>query len=120
VGTKRERNARSTQESGVNRSQAAAEYASGPGGMALDGLDQAILYHLEHHLERHLERRGRATHYEVGKAVFLSASAASRRIQALEAAGVIRGYRAQIDDRLPGVTRLETSFAPRDVLEGKP
>jgi len=120
--------------------------------------------------------------------VGLSASAASRRIQALEDSGVIRGYRAQIDDRLlgkrmtvfirvtlerqsapvlaafeaavrrsneiaschlmagqydymlvvrvsgiddygrlhqkelsrlPGVTRLETSFALRDVLEGK-
>ena len=32
----------------------------------------------------------------------LSASAASRRIQALEASGAIRGYRALIDDRLLG------------------
>jgi DNA-binding Lrp family transcriptional regulator len=146
----------------------------------LDELDAAIL--------RHLERHGRATNYEVGEAVGLSASAASRRIQALEASGAIRGYRAQIDDRLlgksmtvyirvtlerqsaavlaafeaavrrskgitdchlmaghydymlvvrvadiedygrlhqselsrlPGVVRLETSFALRDVLEGK-
>jgi Lrp/AsnC family transcriptional regulator, leucine-responsive regulatory protein len=145
----------------------------------LDELDAAIL--------RHLERYGRATNYEVGEAVGLSASAASRRIQALEAAGAIRGYRATVDDRLlgkrmtvyiritlerqsapvlsafetavrhckeivschlmagqydymlvarvsgiddygrlhqnelsrlPGVTRLETSFALRDVLEG--
>jgi len=145
----------------------------------LDVLDAAIL--------RHLERNGRATNYEVGEAVGLSASAASRRIQALEAARAIRGYRAMIDDRLlgkqmtiyirvtlerqsapvlsafetavrhcreivschlmagqydymlvarvagiddygrlhqnelsrlPGVTRLETSFALRDVLEG--
>lgn len=145
----------------------------------LDVLDAAIL--------RHLERNGRATNYEVGEAVGLSASAASRRIQTLEAARAIRGYRAMIDDRLlgkqmtiyirvtlerqsapvlsafetavrhcreivschlmagqydymlvarvagiddygrlhqnelsrlPGVTRLETSFALRDVLEG--
>ena len=145
----------------------------------LDELDEAIL--------RHLQRNGRATNYEVGEAVGLSASAASRRIQALEASGAIRGYRARIDDRLlgkrmtvyirvsverqsapvlasfesairkckgihschlmagqydymlvvrvadiddygrlhqnelsrlPGVTRLETSFALRDVLEG--
>ena len=145
----------------------------------LDELDGAIL--------RFLERHGRATNFEVGEAVGLSASAASRRIQTLEAIGAIRGYRALIDDRmlgkrmtiyiritlerqsatvlsafeaavrhckeivschlmagqydymlvarvggiddygrlhqnelsrLPGVTRLETSFALRDVLEG--
>ena len=62
---------------------------AGPG--ELDDLDAAIL--------RHLERHGRATNYDVGEAVGLSASAASRRIQALEASGAIRGYRALIDDR---------------------
>lgn len=62
--------------------------------VALDDLDIAILQYLEHH--------GRATNYEVGEAVGLSASAASRRIQALEAAGAIRGYRALIDDHLLG------------------
>jgi Lrp/AsnC family transcriptional regulator, leucine-responsive regulatory protein len=146
----------------------------------LDDFDTAIL--------RYLARHGRATNYEVGEAVGLSASAASRRILALESSGAIRGYRAVIDDRLlgkhmtvyirvtlerqsaavlsafeaavrhchdivschllagqvdyilvarvagmddygrlhqtelsrlPGVTRLETSFALRDVLEGK-
>jgi DNA-binding Lrp family transcriptional regulator len=60
----------------------------------LDELDAAIL--------RFLERHGRATNFEVGEAVGLSASAASRRIQALEASGAIRGYRALIDDRLLG------------------
>jgi Lrp/AsnC family transcriptional regulator, leucine-responsive regulatory protein len=60
----------------------------------LDELDTAIL--------RYLERHGRATNYEVGEAVGLSASAASRRIQGLEAGGVIRGYRALVDDRLLG------------------
>ena len=57
----------------------------------LDELDAAIL--------RYLVRHGRATNYEVGEAVGLSASAASRRILALEASGAIRGYRALIDDR---------------------
>lgn len=61
---------------------------------ALDGLDAAIL--------RYLETHGRATNYEVGEAVGLSASAASRRIQALESSGAIRGYRALIDERLVG------------------
>jgi len=63
----------------------------------LDELDAAILHHLE--------RFGRATNYQVGEAVGLSASAASRRIQALEASGAIRGYRAQVDDRLLGKRR---------------
>ena len=61
---------------------------------ALDELDEAILRYLEHH--------GRATNYEVGEAVGLSASAASRRIQSLEESGSIRGYRALVDDRLLG------------------
>ncbi len=60
----------------------------------LDEFDAAIL--------GHLERNGRATNFEVGEAVGLSASAASRRIQALEEAGVIRGYRAVVDDRMLG------------------
>jgi DNA-binding Lrp family transcriptional regulator len=174
--TKREDNADITQESAAKQLKDRADYAAG----GLDELDAAIL--------RHLERHGRATNYEVGEAVGLSASAASRRILALEKAGAIRGYRAQIDDRLlgkrmtvfirvtlerqsapvlaafetairrskaivschlmagqydymlvarvsdvddygrlhqnelsrlPGVTRLETSFALRDVLDGK-
>jgi DNA-binding Lrp family transcriptional regulator len=60
----------------------------------LDELDAAIL--------NFLERNGRATNSEVGEAVGLSASAASRRIQGLEASGAIRGYRALVDDRLLG------------------
>ena len=64
---------------------------------SLDELDIAIL--------RHLEKNGRATNYEVGEAVGLSASAASRRILALEASGAIRGYRAVIDDRHLGKRR---------------
>ena len=68
--------------------------ADAEGRSELDDLDLSIL--------RYLERYGRATNYEVGEAVGLSASAASRRIQALESAGTIRGYRAMVDDRLLG------------------
>ncbi len=159
-------------------------------GAALSKREQALsnFDELDHAILHHLERHGRATNYEVGDAGGLSASAASRRILALEQAGAIRGYRAEINDRLlgkkltvfcritldgqsatvlgtfeaavrrlkgivschlmagqydymliarvagiedygrlhqnelsrlPGVTRLETSFALRDVLEGK-
>jgi DNA-binding Lrp family transcriptional regulator len=61
---------------------------------SFDDLDGAIL--------RFLELNGRATNYEVGEAAGLSASAASRRILALENSGAIRGYRALIDDRVLG------------------
>ncbi len=175
MSTKHVKNDDIAQESSTSRLPGGA----GNPAAELDELDEAIL--------RHLQRNGRATNYEVGEAVGLSPSAASRRIQALEASGAIRGYRARIDDRLlgkrmtvyirvsverqsapvlaafeaairkckgihschlmagqydymlvirvadiddygrlhqnelsrlPGVTRLETSFALRDVLEG--
>jgi DNA-binding Lrp family transcriptional regulator len=61
---------------------------------ALDELDASIL--------RYLEKHGRATNFEVGEAVGLSASAASRRILSLETSGAIRGYRAVVDDRMLG------------------
>ena len=61
---------------------------------SFDDLDRTIL--------RFLELNGRATNYEVGEAAGLSASAASRRILALENSGAIRGYRALVDDRLLG------------------
>ena len=90
MGTKRDQESHILQES--------AELVARPGGVnlagGLDELDAAILRYLEHH--------GRATNYEVGEAVGLSASAASRRILALETSGAIRGYRAVIDDRLLG------------------
>ena len=70
------------------------ETAAVPVAKGMDDLDASIL--------KYLERHGRATNYEVGEAVGLSASAASRRIQALEAMGAIRGYRALINDRLLG------------------
>jgi DNA-binding Lrp family transcriptional regulator len=183
MGTKRVRSANLAQGTTAGgRVDAPGTPEISPAGekSGLDELDAAILLYLESH--------GRATNYEVGEQVGLSASAASRRIQALEASGAIRGYRAEIDDRLlgkqmtiyirvslerqsatvlgafeaavrrsknitdchlmagqydymlvlraadiddysrlhqnelsrlPGVIRLETSFALRDVLEGK-
>lgn len=83
MGTKREQNSSSSHE-----------IAENDVNLGLDDLDAAIL--------RYMERNGRATNYEVGEAVGLSASAASRRIQALELTGAIRGYRALVDDRLLG------------------
>lgn len=85
--TKRDQNA-------PNAQQLSAPVTEAGWSGGLDELDAAIL--------RFLETSGRATNYEVGEAVGLSASAASRRIQALESSGAIRGYRALIDERLVG------------------
>lgn len=65
-----------------------------PHELCSDPLDLAIL--------EFLQRQGRATNYEVGEAVGLSASAASRRIQALEAGRVIRGYQAVVNESALG------------------
>ena len=100
MGTKRDRNSPSSHESRTTIAEVAIERASGAEKLALNELSQ--LDELDEAILRHLERHGRATNYEVGEAVGLSASAASRRIQALETAGAIRGYRARIDDRLLG------------------
>jgi len=91
MSTKRDKNANILQQS---TEKAAESELSAGAAVELDELDTAIL--------RHLARNGRATNYEVGEAVGLSASAASRRILALETSGAIRGYRALINDRLLG------------------
>jgi Lrp/AsnC family leucine-responsive transcriptional regulator len=83
VSTKREKKIVNAQESRASVPES-----------GLDDLDASIL--------RYLEKHGRATNFEVGEAVGLSASAASRRILSLETSGAIRGYRATIDDRLLG------------------
>jgi DNA-binding Lrp family transcriptional regulator len=95
MGTKREQDTLLMQQTPeAPQSIESLQTAAGLGGSDLDELDGAIL--------RYLARHGRATNFEVGEAVGLSASAASRRILALEASGAIRGYRALIDDRLLG------------------
>ncbi len=90
MGTERDQNSKRVQQSRAALLEARRESVAA----GLDELDVSIL--------RFLERNGRATNYEVGDAVGLSASAASRRIQALEATDAIRGYRALVNDRLLG------------------
>jgi len=99
MSTKRDAKNNQTHKStstATSREDFSAGHDLNPGGLNpnLDELDIAIL--------RYLEQHGRATNFEVGEAVGLSPSAASRRILALEASGAIRGYRALIDDRLLG------------------
>lgn len=56
---------------------------------AMDRIDRKIL--------RQLVAHGRSTQFELGEAASLSPSAAARRQKTLEEAGVISGYRADID-----------------------
>ena len=73
----------------------------------IDDRDAAIL--------RALQEDGRATFAEVGKRVGLSPSTVHERIRKLEQAGVIRGYRAEVDPEAVGlfVTAL-VSVSPLD------
>ena len=71
-----------------------------PNNQPLDDMDRAIL--------RCLQRHGRVTHAELSERVNLSPSACHRRVQRLEAAGVIQDYVALLDPRSVG--RMTTVF----------
>ena len=60
----------------------------------MDHLDRAIL--------RHLQAHGRLSNVELAERVRLSPSPCLRRVRALEAAGVIRGYHADVDPAAVG------------------
>jgi Lrp/AsnC family leucine-responsive transcriptional regulator len=66
----------------------------------LDATDAAIL--------RALQKQGRMTHADLSERVNLSPSACHRRVQRLEAAGVIRDYVALLNPRAVG--RVTTVF----------
>ena len=57
--------------------------------MAVDGIDRRIIGILQHH--------GRISWRELADAVDMAASSVADRVRRLEAAGVIRGYKAGID-----------------------
>ena len=61
---------------------------------AMDGIDRKIL--------RELRADARLTNMALAARVGLSASACLRRVQALEEAGIIAGYRARIDRKTVG------------------
>lgn len=63
--------------------------------MQLDRADRKLL--------RALVSNGRATQQELGEAAGLSPSAAARRQKALEDAGILRGYRADVNLRKLGM-----------------
>jgi len=52
----------------------------------------------------HLRENGRASFVELSQAVHLSETTCQRRVRALEEAGVIAGYAAQVDERALGLS----------------
>src|SRR4051794_41871862 len=80
----------------------------------MDGLDRAIL--------RQLQDDGRLTNVELAERVRLSPSPCLRRVRALEAAGVIRGYHADIDPAavnrgFEATVHVELTLKDRDTVE---
>jgi Lrp/AsnC family leucine-responsive transcriptional regulator len=65
-------------------------------GPLLDALNLQLL--------TELQADARVSHAELGRRVGLSSPAVAERVKRLEAAGVIRGYHADIDPRLVGYT----------------
>lgn len=57
----------------------------------------------DRHILRELTRDGRVSNLDLAERVALSPSATLRRVQALEAGGVISGYRAVLDASVMGV-----------------
>lgn len=58
---------------------------------------------INHRLLRELSRDGRQSNLDLAEKVGLSPSACLRRVQELERAGVIKGYRAVLDPALLGI-----------------
>ena len=77
-------------------------------------LDRAIL--------ARLEADGRLSYADLGEAVGLSKSSAWKRVQALEAAGAVRGYRAVVDPTALGLqtaafVAVTVAFDQHDAFE---
>jgi Lrp/AsnC family leucine-responsive transcriptional regulator len=79
------------------------------------GYHSVVLDHRDRAIVRVLQADARATYAEVGKVVGLAPSSVHDRIRKLEQAGVIRGYRADVDPQAVGlfVTAL-VSVTPLD------
>jgi DNA-binding Lrp family transcriptional regulator len=82
--------------------------------MAIDALDQEILFHLR--------QDGRLSNVELAARVGLTPAPCLRRVKRLEADGVIAGYRARIDPAAAGrafevMVSAEVSINDRETVE---
>ena len=80
----------------------------------MDRLDREIL--------RHLQKDGRLANVELAERIRLSPSSCLRRVRALERAGVIRGYHADIDPAAVGrgfevTVHVELTLKDRGTVE---
>ena len=82
----------------------------------LVSMDDAPLDRSDRRLLLALSRRGRASNVELAETVHVSASAVARRQRALESAGVIRGYAADID---PSAFGYDTTVIVQVTLSGQ-
>lgn len=73
---------------------------------AIANLGNNVLQKLDFTILARLEADARLSYAELGDAVGLSKSACWKRVQALEAAGAIRGYRALIDPAALGLSTV--------------
>lgn len=90
--------------------------------MKLDNTDRAIL--------RELQEDARLSYAEIGRRVGLSSPAVQERVRKMEDAGIIKGYRAEIDYKAVGlpiraITRLldikaENHFTIREIAKSLP
>jgi Lrp/AsnC family transcriptional regulator, leucine-responsive regulatory protein len=68
----------------------------------ISGLDTTLIDPINRRLLEELQGNARLTMAELGRRVDLSAPAVAERVQRLEEAGVITGYRAQVDPKAVG------------------
>jgi Lrp/AsnC family transcriptional regulator, leucine-responsive regulatory protein len=68
----------------------------------INGLDTTLIDPINRRLLEELQGNARLTMAELGRRVDLSAPAVAERVQRLEEAGVITGYRAQVDPKAVG------------------
>ena len=74
--------------------------------MGIDNYDRQIL--------RLLQQDGRISNQDLADRIGLSPSPCLRRVRALEDAGVIKGYRAQVDAKALGYTLMALIYISMD------
>lgn len=72
------------------------------GNMASDGWNRHLLDDIDRRILGELTSDGRVSFAELGRRVNLSPPAVTDRVQRLERAGIITGYRAEVDPRRLG------------------